>query len=192
MDSSSSQVHFYNSDGVDKLNIQYSGSGEFLDGVHVLIESSGFHMNKLQSSPTTAIEEIYLTDPNDFVILETDDCNNICENGRYEFDRNIRQTGWFEFQGKIFSLIFGIFIFQAIICQQNFEIISIFTKGRQVDKIRIDYNGHVEVYSPFEPYDLTFTGYDLSMTKEEPNGTVIKYSNYLRDFKFNRFVSLLN
>ena len=110
MDSSSSQVHFQNSDGDNKLKIKYSGSGEFVDGVHVLITSSGFNMNKLQSGPTNAVEEIYLTDPNEFIILETDDCNNICENGRYEFDTNLRRTGWFEFQGKIFPLIHGVSI----------------------------------------------------------------------------------
>ena len=110
MDSSSSQVHFQNTDGVEKLKIQYSGSGEFVDGVHVLITSSGFNMNKLQSGPITAIEEIYLTDPNDFVILETDDCNDICENRRYEFNTTLRRTGWFEFQGKIIPLIHGVSI----------------------------------------------------------------------------------
>ena len=187
MDSSSSQVNFQNEHGEDQLKIQYSGFGEFLDGVQVLITSlRGFYI--LQSGPTSAADEIYLTNPNEFVILETDDCN-ICVNGRYEFDTTIGRTGWFEFQGKIIPLIDYIFILLAIFDQQYFEIIQIYSKGLQVDKIRIDYNGQVEVYSPFEPYDLTSTGYDLSMTKKEPNGTVKKYSNYLNNFKFNRFVS---
>ena len=103
MDSSSSQVYFQNTHGNDKKKIQYSGSGEFVDGVQVLIKSSGFHMNKLTSGPTNAVEEIYLTDPNQFVILETDDCN-ICENGRYKLDTTLGRTGWFEFQGKIIPL----------------------------------------------------------------------------------------
>ena len=44
----------------------------------------------------------------------------------------------------------------------------------------------------FEPYDFISTEYDLSMTKAEPNGTVFKYSNYVHNLKFNRFVSLGN
>ena len=34
------------------------------------------------------------------------------------------------------------------------------------------------------------TEYDLFMTKEEQDGTGFKYTDYLANFKFNRFVSL--
>ena len=71
------------------------------------------------------------------------------------------------FKERLF-LSYMAFPFASIFCQQYFENIQIYSKGHQVDKIRIDYNGNVEVYSPFEPYDLTFTGYDLSMTKAIP------------------------
>ena len=39
-----------------------------------------------------------------------------------------------------------------------------------------------------EPYDFTSTEYDLSMTKEDPDGTV-EYLNYLQDLRLNKFVS---
>ena len=38
-----------------------------------------------------------------------------------------------------------------------------------------------------KPYDLMSTEYDLFMTKD---GTGFKYTGYLANFKFNRFVSL--
>ena len=41
-----------------------------------------------------------------------------------------------------------------------------------------------------EPYDFTSLEYDLSMTKEELDGTVLEYLNYLNNFKLTRFVSI--
>ena len=41
-----------------------------------------------------------------------------------------------------------------------------------------------------EPYDFTSLEYDLSMTKEELDGNVHEYLNYLNNFKFTRFVSI--
>ena len=41
-----------------------------------------------------------------------------------------------------------------------------------------------------KPYDLMSMEYDLFMKKEKQDGTVLKYTGYLANFKFNRFVSL--
>ena len=61
--------------------------------------------------------------------------------------------------------------------------------GRHVEKIRIGYFSQVEIYSPVEPYEFTSIKYDLSMKRRFSNGTVIKYSNYLRYFRINEKVS---